>query len=118
HSQFHVSSISCVIVNSARGIQHSAVAVVGELIEAGVGHQHGVIAEILGQIPQRDVEDAVLGNSDRAGGVLVLFARDAEQHQSADAGSHRVGGRPAQRVAGVLYHARHRGDITRLVDAV
>ena len=90
--------------------KHPAVAVVGELVEAGVGHQHGVVAEVLGQIAQRDVEDAVLGNAGRTGGVLVLVARHPEQHQPADAGGHRVGGRPAQRVAGVLHDAGHGRD--------
>jgi hypothetical protein len=91
---------------------------VGEFVEAGVGHQHGVIAEVLGQIPQRNVEDAVLGHAHRSGRVLVGLARHPEQHQPADTRAHRVGRRVAQRVAGVLYDAGHRCDGARLVDAV
>ena len=34
-------------------------AVVGELVQAQVGHQHGVVAELVVQPPQRDVQHAV-----------------------------------------------------------
>ena len=58
-SQFHVLGVGGVVVDPAAGVEHAAVAVIGELVEAGVGHQHGVVAEIRGQIAQRDVEDPV-----------------------------------------------------------
>ena len=63
HSQFHVAAVGGVIVHPAGGVEHPAVAVVGELVETGIGHQHGVLAEVLGQIAQRHVEDAVRGHA-------------------------------------------------------
>ena len=117
-SKFDVALQSGVVVDPAALVQHTAVPVVGEFVQAGVGHQNGGIAEVLGQIAQRDVEDAVGIRAGRSGRVLVVVARHAEEHQSAHPGGHRLGGGGAQRVAGVLHHAGHRGDRPRLVDTV
>ena len=92
--------------------------VVGELVQAGVGHQHRGIAEILGEVTQRHVEDAVGIGTGRAESVLVLRARHSEQHQPADPGIDRSGGGAAQGVAGVLHHTRHRRDGSRFVNTV
>jgi hypothetical protein len=109
-SEFDVSSVGCIVVDPAPGVQDATVSVVGELVEAGVCHQHRVLAEILRQVAQRDVQDAVFGHADRPGGILVLITRNTEQHETAHARSHRIGRGPPQRVAGVLHDARHRGD--------
>ena len=118
HSQFHVLSVGGVIIDAPTLVEHTAVAVIGEFVEAGVGHQHGVVAEILRQIAQGHVEDAVRSHADGPAGVLVLVARNPEEHQPADTGGHRVGGGPAQRLPAVLDHTGHRRDGLGFVDTV
>ncbi len=104
-----------VVVDDTVVADDAAVAVVGVLVDAQVGHQHDVVAEVGAQIAQCDLHDAV--------GVVgaapdrVLGLRHAEQ----DHGTHtEVGERGhfvAQRLTGVLDHAGQRGDRLRLVDA-
>ena len=48
-----------VVVHAAAVVEDAAVAVVGELVQAQVGHQHEVVADGVAHGPQRDVEDAV-----------------------------------------------------------
>ena len=65
-------------------VEDTAVPVVGELVQAGVGHQHGGVTEVLGQIAKRDVEDAVGIGAGRTGRVLVLLRvarRTASAHR-------------------------------------
>lgn len=58
-SEFHVLLIGGVIVDPAGGVQHAAVTVVGELVQAGVGHQHGGITQVGGQIAQGGIQHTV-----------------------------------------------------------
>ena len=95
-----------VVVDPAVGGEHAAVAVVGELVEAQVAHHHDRVADLGDDVGDRDVEDPVGVERAGAGGVLRL--RDAEQHDAAEPGLGRLGGRLAQRVAGVLDDAGHR----------
>ena len=86
--------------------------VVGELVEAGVGHHHHRVAHLGVHVAQRDLHDALGVVGRRA--ARVLHRGDAEQDQPADPGLGRLVGGLAQRVAGVLDHAGHRGDRLRL----
>ena len=75
-----VASLSTVAV----GGEHAAVPVVGELVEAQVGHDDGLVADLGDDVADRGVEDAVGIGGARA--LRVLARRDAEQHDAADAG--------------------------------
>ena len=89
-------------------VQHPAVAVVGELVQAQVGHQHEVVADLARRVGERDVEDAVRVGGLRADGV------------AGSAGRRTASGRRARRrppgaaspsaIPGVLLDARHRAD--------
>ena len=61
-----------VVVDLRRLVEHAAVPVVGELVQAQVGHQHGVVAELVVQPAQRHVQHAVRVVGARAARVLVL----------------------------------------------
>ncbi len=47
-----------VVVDAAGLVEHAAVAVGGELVEAEVGHDDRLVAELITQQSQRPVEDA------------------------------------------------------------
>ena len=88
--------------------------VVGVLVEAVVGHEHEVVADLVAQAPQRHLHDAVGGVGARAAGVLRRGNAE-EDHR----GNAEVGERPhllAQALLGVLHHAGHRGDRLGRVD--
>ena len=48
-----------VVVHLTRSRQQPTVTVVGVLVEAGVGHEHDGVADVVAQVPQRDLHDAV-----------------------------------------------------------
>jgi hypothetical protein len=82
------------------------VTVVGVLVEAVVGDEHEVVADLVPQRAQRHLHHAVGRVGTRAG--RVLRRRHAEEHHRWDS---EVGERPhllAQALLGVLKHARHR----------
>jgi hypothetical protein len=118
HGKFHVARVGDVVVHAAADVEHPAVAVIGELVQTRVSHQHRVRPKIGREVPQCHVQDAVFGHPGRSGRVLVLVLRHAEQHQPADAGRDGLGGRLAQGIPGVLVDPRHRVDGPRFVDAV
>ena len=64
-----------VVVDHAVLVEDAAVAVVGVLVDAQVGHQHDVVAEVGAQIAQGDLHDAVGVERPAADGVLVARAR-------------------------------------------
>jgi len=101
----HIELDSGVVVDRAVVGEHPAVTVIGELVQAGVGDDHQVVADLGADGRQRSVEDAVLGVAGRPGRVLVVGLRDAEQHQAADARFDRPGRLGADGVDGVLHDA-------------
>src|SRR5690606_15729912 len=97
-------------------VQHTAVAVVGVFVQARVGHQHGVVAQLGTQVAQRDVQDAVGaagGRPDR-----VMRGGHTEEHQPAHPGGDRFHRGLAQRIPGVVHDAGHAGDRPRLGDSL
>jgi hypothetical protein len=97
-----------VVVDRAVGGQDAAVAVVGVLVEAEVGHDHQVVAHLVA-----DVGQPHLGDPGRVPGRRtdrVLGRGDAEEDDARDA---QVGEGPhllPERLPGVLHHARHGRD--------
>jgi hypothetical protein len=101
-----------VVVHVAVRTQHATVPVRGELVQAQVRHDHRGVADLGDDVPDRHVEDARRVGA--AGTDLVALGGHAEEHEATDAGTNRLDRRLAQRVAGVLDHAGHRGDRLRL----
>ena len=95
-----------VVVDVAALVEHAAVAVVGVLVDAQVGDQHDVVAEVAAQVGQRELHDAVGVEGAAADGVLAR--RHAEQHDGADAERRQLGDLLAQALAGVLDDAGQR----------
>ena len=107
-----------VVKHAALVIQHAAVSVGGELVEAGIGHNDEVIAEFLVQAGNAAVQNALRVPGDGAGIVLVLIERHTEKVDARHAGLQRLLGRAAQGVEGVLVDARHGGNLARGVESV
>jgi hypothetical protein len=101
-----------VVVHRPVRREHAAVPVVGELVEAEVGHDDEGVADLGADIPESRVEDAL--RVGRAGAHGVLGRRDAVEHDPAEAQTGGLGGGLAQRVAGVLDDAGHRRHRRRL----
>ena len=96
--------------------EQPAVAVVGVLVEAVVGHQHERVADLVAQVAQRDLHDAVGVVGARTAGVLG-GGHPEEDHR----GHAEVGERPhllAEALLGVLHDARHRRHRLGRVDAL
>ena len=53
----------------------------GVLVDAEIGHQHDLVADLAAQLAQRDLDDAV--GVERRRADLVLDGRHAEQHHRA-----------------------------------
>ncbi len=105
-----------VVVDLAGGREQATVAVVGVLVEAEVGHHHQLVADLVADVVQGELGDAVGGPGLGALGVLAVGGRDAEEDDARDA---EVGESPdllAQRLSGVLDDPRHRWDGCRLGD--
>ena len=111
-----------VIIHNKRAVavidQHAAVAVARELIQAGVGHDHQVVAELLAAHGNRTVQDALRIPCGRADLVLILIARNAEQVNAADARLVRLTHGGDDALQGVLVLTGHRTNRLRLVNAV
>jgi hypothetical protein len=48
-----------IVVHGSACIQHTAVAVIGELVQAQVGHQHGGVADLGLEVGQGEIQDAI-----------------------------------------------------------
>ena len=116
HGDLGVALERGVVVDPAVGSDDAAVAVVGVLVEAQVGHQHDLAAEAVTQIGEGELHDAVGVGRARADGVLPVG--DAEQDEAGDAEVDELGDLLHERVAGVLDDARQRGDGLGGVDAL
>ena len=90
----------------AVGADEPAVAVAGELIQAGVRAHNDLVPDLRAHGRDPAVEDAVLGPGRGAG--LVPGGGNAEQVDGADAGLGAGGGLATQRVQRVLDDPRHR----------
>ena len=101
-----------VVVDRAVGGEDTAVAVVGELVEAQVRHHRQRVTHLGLDVADRDVEDAVGVHG--AGPAGVLGRRDAEEHDAAEAELGCLGSSFQQRVTAVLDDARHGRDGHRL----
>lgn len=99
-----------VVVDPSVGVEDTAVAVVGELVQAQVGHDHEVVADLGAHVPEGDLEDAVGVGAGGAGGVLLGVLGHAEEHDPGDPGLQRLHGGLPQGVAGVLDDAGHGPD--------
>ena len=97
-------------------VEHAAVAVVGVLVDAQIGHQHHPIADLVGQISQAQLHNSLRVEGLRADGILG--GRHSEQDHGADAEVGQLGDLGAQALAGVLHDARQRHDRLRFVDAL
>ena len=75
-----------VVKHAALVIQHAAVAVGGEFVEAGIGHHDEVIAEFLAQAGNAAVQNALRVPRDGAGIILVFLERNAEKIDAGHAG--------------------------------
>ena len=96
--------------------EHSAVAMVGELVQAQVGHDDDVAADLSHNVANREVEDPL--RIGRAGPGRIPGARDAEEHHPAEPGASSLLRSDPERVARVVHHPRHRGDRHRLTGAL
>ena len=85
-------------------VDDAAVAVVGVLVDAQVGDQHDVVADVAAQVGQGQLHDAL--GIEGAGADGVLGARHAEQHDGAHAERGQLGDLLAQALAAVLDDAR------------
>src|SRR5690606_8546980 len=103
-----------IVVDTAGVVEHAAMAVVGELVEAQIGLHDECVTHLACGDTGRDVEDAVALGRPGAHGILVL--RNPEEHDAADARLRRPLQFDAERVERVLHDARHGRDGARLVD--
>ena len=105
-----------VVVDHARMVEDAAMPVVGVLVEAVVSDEHEIVADLLPQIPQRDLHDAVGRVGTRPD--RVLHGRHAEQDHGRDPqigeGAHLL----AKALLRVLDDAGHRCHRLRRVDAL
>ena len=93
-----------------------AVPVAGVLVDAEIGHQHDVVADLAAQLAERDLHDAV--GVERRRAHLVLVGRHAEQHHGAHSHRRQFDHALAQALDGVLVDAGQRADLDRGVDAL
>ena len=73
---------------------------VGVLVDAQIGDQGDVVAEVAAQVGEGQLHDALRIGGAAAGGVLD--SRHAEQHDAADAGGGELGDLLAQALPAVL----------------
>ena len=105
-----------VVVDVAVLVEHAAVAVVGVLVDAQVGDQHDVVADVAAQVGEGELHDAL--GIEGAGADGVLACRDPEQHDGPHAERGQLGDLLAEALAAVLDDARQRHDRLRLGDAL
>ena len=82
HSHLGVAQQGGVVVDGAVIGEHTAVPVVGELVEAGVGHQDSRVAELGLQESQSRIEHTIRIGPDAPDGILVALGRNTEEHQT------------------------------------
>ena len=102
-----------VVDHPVRG-EDAAVPVVGVLVEAAVRHHDQPIADLVAQVPQRQLHDAV--RVPGLGALGVLAPRDPEEDDGGHAERGELGHLLAQALPRVLDDAGQRGDGLRLVD--
>src|SRR5690606_30840010 len=100
---------------AAGRVEHPAVAMVGEFVEAEIGLYDQLLPHFGVHYAGGHVEDPVLIG--RPGPDRVLALRNAEQHHSSDPGIRRLGDSALETVEAVLHHPRHRGDGARFAKA-
>ena len=100
-----------VVVDSPRLVEHPAVTMVGELVEAQVRHEHQLVTACRTHSAQREVEDAF--GVVRSVAVRVALLGHPEDHETAEPGVSGLAGGSDERVQGVLDHAGHRRDRDR-----
>ena len=105
-----------VVVHLARRGQEPAMPVVGVLVQAGIGHQHERIADLVAQVAQRHLHHAV--RVVRGAPPRVLGRRDPEQDHPGDPEICQCPYFLAQTLLSVLHHARHRDHGIRFADAL
>ena len=105
-----------VVVDVAVGADDAAVAVVGVLVDAEVGDEHHLVADLGAQVGERELHDAV--GIPGAGALGVLVGGHAEEDHAGDAEGGELADLLAERLAGVLHHAGQAGDRLRLGDAL
>ena len=98
-----------VVVDLAVGAEHAAVAVVGVLVEAEVGHEHDLVAHRVAQRGQGAAGRSRRGPRPRCPWAS-LVAGHPEEDQPGDAQRGQALGLDHQRVDGVLHLAGHGGD--------
>ena len=98
-------------------VDDAAVAVVGVLVDAQVGHDHDVVADVAAQVAQRQLHDAVgIEGADCRSASFVAGTPNRITARTPRAASSRD--LLAQRLAGVLHDTRQRRDRLGLVDAL
>ena len=97
------------------GVEHAAVAVVGELVEAQVGHHDERVAD-LGARRRRTARLRMPSGSVAPLPTASRVAGHAEQHDAAEPRGRRLRDSRAQRGARVLHDAGHRRDRRRGVE--
>ena len=96
-------------------VEHAAVAVIGVLVDAQIGHQHHSIADLGRQIGQAQLHNSLRIEGLRADGIFG--GRHSEQDHGSDAEVSQLLHLGAHAVAGVLHDARERCDRQWPVDA-
>ena len=105
-----------VVVGLTVVVEHTAVAVVGVLVDAEIRDQHQVVAVVVAQVAQCQLDDAVGVPGLRPLGVLR--GGDPEQDHGGDAEGLQLGDVGPQRRPGVLDLARQGADRLGLVDVL
>ena len=85
-----------VVVHVAVVVEHAAVAMVGEFVQADVTHHHEVVADLGSHVPDGLVQYAV--RVQRSGALGIAPGRDAEEHDAADPQLHGLRGGTPERV--------------------
>lgn len=96
-----------VVVDAPVGVEDAAVAVVGVLVEAEVGHDDEVVPDLVAHGADGDLEDAVGVRPRGPVRVLLLVLRHPEEHDPGDPGLHGLHGGLPERVHRVLDDAGH-----------
>jgi hypothetical protein len=97
-------------------VEDPAVAVVGVLVDAQVGHEDDVVADLVAQVAEGHLDDAV--GVPRLGALGVLAGGDAEEDHGRDAEVAQGGHLGAEAGPGVLDDARQRRHRLGVVDAL
>ena len=111
-----VQAQGCVVVDRSVRPEHAAVAVVRVLVDAQVGDEDHVVAHLLAQVGERQLDDAM--GIPRTGPFGILAARNSEQDHARDAEPSELRHLLAERITGVLHDARETRDRLRLADAL